>query len=305
MEDWLVKFARIVDCGSYTKAAAELHVSQPSLSVMVASLERALGAPLLVKRSRPLKLTEAGQHAYAAAKEMRVTSDNLALHLAALTGNQRPVAIGMTDSVAEGLFRDATVLDRLESQAHVSVVVQNSRLLSAAVARDELDTAFVVAPEDWRLSGVQAELIGYEPMVLVCRVDMSARCHAAMARGHLDHFISYDQPSFTSRLIVTALHQQGVHPEAVFYSTSPEVILRLVLLGRGAAVLPYMRVAPLLADGSLHRLSPAGSDGAYNIARPVAQITRQRRRLPSSLTYVRHQVTTMLQELADDASQPD
>lgn len=302
MEEWLVKFARIVDCGSYTKAAAELHVSQPSLSVMVASLERALGAPLLVKRSRPLKLTEAGQHAYAAAKEMRVSSDNLRSRLAGLTGNRRPVAIGMTDSIAEGLFRDTTVLDRLESQAHVSVVVQNSRLLGAAVARDELDTAFVVAPEDWRLSGVDAELIGYEPMVLVCRADVAASSRRDMAAGRLRRFVSYDQPSFTSRLIVTALRQQGLQPETVFYSTSPDVILRLVLLGRGVAVLPYMRVATFLDDGSLQRLAPVACEDAYSIARPVAQITRHRRQLPSSLAYVRHQVTAMLRDIAGQAA---
>lgn len=302
MEDWLVKFARIVDCGSFTKAAVELHVSQPSLSVMVASLERALGAPLVVKRSRPLKLTEAGQYAYAAAKEMRVTSDNLAQRLAGLTGNQRPVAIGMTDSVAEGLFRDESVLDHLERQSHVSVVVQNSRLLSAAVARDELDTAFVVAPEDWRQSGVTAELIGYEPMVLVCRPDRQAKYQQQLTVGCLDRFVSYDQPSFTHRLIITALHQQHIQPRPVFYSTSPEVILRLVLLGKGVAVLPYLRVAPLLADSSLCRLVPTAQPEGYSIARPVAQITRQRRQLPPALAYVRHSVMVMLQELTHAAA---
>lgn len=302
MEEWLVKFAKIVDCGSYTKAAQELHVSQPSLSVMVANLEKSLGAPLLVKRSRPLQLTDAGRYAYEAAKEMRVSTDNLALRLSGLTGSQRPVSIGMTDSVAEGLFKDAAVLQRLQSQSHVSIVVQNSRLLSAAVARDELDTAFVVAPEDWRLAGVESKLLGYEPMVLVCQPEQALMVEAQMHRGQLPRFVSYDQPSFTSRLIITALHQHGIEPDCVFYSTSPDVILRLVLLGQGVAVLPYSRVASLLDNDSLYRLSPSDATAVYSIARPVAQITRQRRHLPASLAFVRHYVETMLHDLVDQAS---
>ena len=60
-------FTRIVELGSFTKAAAELRIAQPSLGQQVRNLEDELGTALLVRHSRGVKPTEAGavlfQHA--------------------------------------------------------------------------------------------------------------------------------------------------------------------------------------------------------------------------------------------------
>ena len=51
----------IVDHGGFTRAAAALHVAQPSLSQSVRKLERELGVPLFVRRARGVELSGAGQ----------------------------------------------------------------------------------------------------------------------------------------------------------------------------------------------------------------------------------------------------
>jgi hypothetical protein len=45
----LLYFTRIVELGSFTKAAAELHIAQPSLGQQVRNLEEELGTALLVR----------------------------------------------------------------------------------------------------------------------------------------------------------------------------------------------------------------------------------------------------------------
>src|SRR5579859_7433874 len=51
----------VIDCGGFTRAAAALHVSQPSLSQGVSNLEGDLGLPLFHRLGRRVVLTDAGR----------------------------------------------------------------------------------------------------------------------------------------------------------------------------------------------------------------------------------------------------
>lgn len=53
-------FARVAACGSFSRAARELHMSQPSVSRIVRELEDRLGVKLLLRTTRNLSLTDAG-----------------------------------------------------------------------------------------------------------------------------------------------------------------------------------------------------------------------------------------------------
>lgn len=54
-------FATVVEAGSLTAAAAQLHMSQPPLSVAIAKLEAELGVALLVRTPRGVEPTSAGR----------------------------------------------------------------------------------------------------------------------------------------------------------------------------------------------------------------------------------------------------
>ncbi|MBO2460926.1 transcriptional regulator CynR [Actinomadura violacea] len=50
----------VAEQGSFTRAAEELHISQPTLSQQIKQLERTLGVPLLDRTGRTVRLTDAG-----------------------------------------------------------------------------------------------------------------------------------------------------------------------------------------------------------------------------------------------------
>ncbi|WP_055701981.1 transcriptional regulator CynR [Streptomyces silaceus] len=50
----------VAEHGSFTRAAEELHISQPTLSQQIRQLERAVGVPLLDRSGRAVRLTDAG-----------------------------------------------------------------------------------------------------------------------------------------------------------------------------------------------------------------------------------------------------
>lgn len=57
-------FNSVAKCGSLTKAAKELYISQPAVSLAVKQLESQLGAALFNRTHRGMELTEIGKLIY-------------------------------------------------------------------------------------------------------------------------------------------------------------------------------------------------------------------------------------------------
>jgi DNA-binding transcriptional LysR family regulator len=281
MEERLRKFAAVVDAGSYTAAARDLHISQPALSAALAKLERELGAELLVKSVRPLTLTPAGRIAYGAARDSAARGAALRTRLHELADAELHVAIGMIDSLAASLFAAGADAVLAERNLHASIVVDNSRTLLLAVERGDLDMALAVGRPAATSKLVRSTPVGDEPLVLVCNTGQLAAVQAQLAAGRLPHFISYDQASITAQLVRAHLAGRQVVPEVQLYSTSPEVMLRTVLAGRGVAALPCHMVASHIADGAL---APLGRHGTWTIHRPIALLCRRDRELHTALS---------------------
>jgi DNA-binding transcriptional LysR family regulator len=93
-------FLHVVDRGSFSRAAGELGISQPTASRRLEELERALGARLLVRRSRGVVPTPAGERVLVEARRM-ATSATAASRLA--SGGQAPVVRRVRIAATEGL----------------------------------------------------------------------------------------------------------------------------------------------------------------------------------------------------------
>ncbi len=83
-------FVTVAAKRSITKAAAELHITQQTLSAHIQAVERELGCRLIVRRS-PLELTYEGETFLRYAGELHRTYQSMQAELRDITGNQRGV----------------------------------------------------------------------------------------------------------------------------------------------------------------------------------------------------------------------
>lgn len=292
MEERLRKFAQLVDAGSFTQASKELHISQPALSSAINKLERELSCQLLVRQPRSLKLTKAGKLAYGAGKQLIIQKGNLATKIGELSQEPTPLTIGMIDSVADALFAAENYDHILERQAKTSIVVNDSTYLLDAVKRDKLDIAFIVEQPRPLPSLIEATFVVPEPLVLVCHNAQVSVVQQSLHRGQLPNFISYNQHSTSYQLIDRALQHEGIEASPTFLSTSPAVMLKLVLLQKGPAVLPHIVVKDYLRKGTLSILT---NPKPVTIERNIIRITRQEKHMTSEIDHITKHAQVVLQ----------
>jgi DNA-binding transcriptional LysR family regulator len=161
----------VAELGSFTRAAAELHVSQPTLSSQIGVLEREVGAPLLDRLPRTVRLTPAGRalvpHARSALAEARRT---LAAARQTVGLDVGELDVAAVHSATLGLLPVPLRRWRL-SHPGVRLRLREYRHgddMTAAMRNGEADVAIGPTPADW--PGDVADL-GDEELVVVLASD--------------------------------------------------------------------------------------------------------------------------------------
>jgi DNA-binding transcriptional LysR family regulator len=86
-------FEAVVRNGSYTRAAGELHLAQPTVSVQVKKLTQTVGVPLLEQAGRRIRLTPAGRALHEACLDLFTTLSTLEDVLDGLRAGKEPARV--------------------------------------------------------------------------------------------------------------------------------------------------------------------------------------------------------------------
>src|ERR1700729_1553023 len=158
-------FVTVVDEGSFTTAAARLHVSQPGLSHQTQALERQLGGPLLERLNRGVRLTPAGRIALPHARASLAHAERArtgALRASGIDAGE--LHVGTLYSISVGLLPGALHAWRATyPDVQVRLVeFRRSDDLIAAMAAGQTDVAVGPTPPGWegQSRGIGAEQLG-------------------------------------------------------------------------------------------------------------------------------------------------
>lgn len=137
-------FVAVADTGNFNRAAERLHIAQPPLSRAIQQLEAQVGAPLLDRASRPLRLTGAGQLLHTQALQLLARVEDVETMVRAVaTSQRRRFVIGF---VASTIYARLPELIREFRQAAPEVelsMVENTTLEQiSALKEGRIDVGF-------------------------------------------------------------------------------------------------------------------------------------------------------------------
>lgn len=137
---------------SFSKAAQRLFIAQPSLSLTVKKLEQKIGMPLFDRTTKPITLTEAGQHYISAIESIQQAEDSFDSYLRAVNGLEAgSLGIGSNQLLSSLVLpRFISSFTQKYPGIHLSLLDANSTTLENEITAGHLDMVIDnhILPED-------------------------------------------------------------------------------------------------------------------------------------------------------------
>ncbi|MFH5925617.1 LysR substrate-binding domain-containing protein [Roseomonas xinghualingensis] len=233
---FLTTFCAIAEAGSVAAAARQLNLATASVSEQMRSLEKEVGAALIMRQGRGIVLTEAGQAILQGAKEILAQVDDLrhAAQVGRLSGQLR---IG---AISTALITIMPLALRRMAERHpgveIKVVPGTSALLYRMLENGDLDCALAVEPPFTLPKGLGWEEVRKEPLTLVAPAAVRGTTVEEVLQAM--PLIRMDRDAWTGRLISAFLADHNLRPRELFELDAQEAIVMLVAQGLGVTLLP-------------------------------------------------------------------
>jgi len=253
----LIAFVAVVEVGSFTRAAAHLGVSQPTVTNRIKTLEQALGTPLLERLPAGIRPTGAGRELLPYAREIVALTDRAEKAVRTRGEPHGRVDVGSIESLTS--YRLLPLIEYLYTrypQIQISVHSSDHGDAISGVRDGRLDCAFFV---DVRHDDddLNTQVLCCEPLALVVgpghpllrRTSVSVQDLQATTLVRCDIHAGY-HARFEEMLSRSGRRRRG----RILDLDSVDATKRSVAHGMGMTLLPAIAVADELANGGLCQL---------------------------------------------------
>lgn len=256
----LATFHAVARLGSVSKAAEEIHLTQPAVSIQLGILEDSAGTPLLQRSARGVKLTEAGELLAGYAERIlglwREAGDAMAMHCGDIAGLLRVGAVTTAEYLLPPLLLEFV---REHPQVKVKLHVGNRSEVMRQLAGQEIDLAIMGRPP-MELKTVSAAFAKH-PMAFI-----AAPSHPLMAARGLDlqainraNLLVRERGSGTRTTLEQLFKEAGVAPVIGSEMSSNEAIKQMCVAGFGVAFLSLHACVHELESGQIELLPLANN----------------------------------------------
>lgn len=244
-------FKTVADLGGMSKAAKELHITQPSISQAIAELEKYYGVKLFERLSQKIYLTKEGELMLSFSRHILDSFEQMeaAMNQAVEKSSLR---IGCSVSVGTCLIEE--ILDEAKEripQCQISVIVTNSSEIEQLILTNEVDVGIVegilknkdlvitpVCEDELVLVGGKEHPLAKEKVITL-----------DMLQGQ--DYASRESGSAERNQYEKLFEDAGLQLNRVFCSTNTEAIKNAVIHGRGIAVFSRRMVKEAVERGNM------------------------------------------------------
>jgi DNA-binding transcriptional LysR family regulator len=264
MPDYLIRhatlrqlqvFETIVRLGSFTRAAEELFLTQPTVSMQIKKLTDVIGMPLFEHVGRNVEPTEAGLELYDACRDMFETLSNLEMKISDLKGMKRGrLRLGAITTAKYFAPEVLGEFSQLFPGIEVALKVTNRDSIIERMRNNE-DDLYIMGQAPSDEMEVESFPIAPNPLVV-----MAPRNHPLVGKKNIpleriaeEFFILREPGSGIRDATLRAFDAEGLRPKVRMELGSNEAIKHAIVGGLGISVM------------SLHTLTLEGVNGPVAI----------------------------------------
>ena len=273
-------FHTVARMGTFSKAAEELSISQPAVSIQVRELEKEMGGALLTRARRGVQLTDTGHAVFEYTQRIFSLAEEMQGAVQEIQGLQSGrLTIGSSTTPGEyilpwviGQFR------RRYPGVEVSLSISNTQAVVERIHRRELNLGMAGAPIS--LEGLRSFPYVSDEIVIIAAPahPLATKRRVTLKELEAEDFILREPGSATRQTAEGCLKEHGVSTRVVMELGSNEAVKRAVSAGLGLGMVSKFGVAPDTVAGFIKVLEVAG----WQCQRPLTVFYRDERHLPSA-----------------------
>jgi LysR family hydrogen peroxide-inducible transcriptional activator len=237
-------FCAVAETGSFSRAAEQSHVSQPSLSQQILKLEAELGARLFDRLGRSIRLTDVGKtflpRARAVLRELEAARGDVVEQKDSLGGS---LCVGVIPTVAPYFLPPLlTSFSRKFPQVHLTVVEEITPVLLERLRAGVIDVAILALPirgHDFESFSLLAEPLF---AALPKKHKLASRRDLSLKDLRSEPFLLLRDGHCFRDTAVAACDRARLHPQIIFESGQFSSLLSMVGAGMGVSIVPEMAI---------------------------------------------------------------
>lgn len=240
---------------NFTKAAEELHMTQPAVTFQIRQLEDQFNTRLFDRTHNRVTLTEVGKQVYVYAERILQLYEDMTMSITEITGDvSGGVALGASTTIAEYML--PTLIGKFNAMhpdVSISMKESNTEDIVTMVENNVIDIGIVEGSVNNK--NLIVEPCSMDQLVVIMAPEHPlATAESLSVNDIVQHpFISREQGSGTQEVILkyVELHGNNENLNVLFELSSPEAIKGAVEAGMGLSVVSRSTINKELKLGTL------------------------------------------------------
>ncbi len=245
-------FERVAKRLSFTRAAEELYLTQPAVSMQIKQFEEAIGLPLFERLGKKIYLTRAGEELYRLSKTISRNLDEAERLIEELKGTEGGrLVVAVASTVHYFAIRLLAEFCRKYPNVKVNFKVTNRKGLMQLLEENEADIVLMGQPPEE--IDLVSEAFMDNPLVIIAPVGhpLAGRKRISLDELKNETFLMREQGSGTRTSVERYFAEWGVTLTASMEMNTNGAIKQGVEVGLGLGVVSWHTVDRELEDGRL------------------------------------------------------
>ena len=243
-------FLAVAECKSISKAAAQLYISQPAVSITIKKLEDNLNTTLFFRKSKGVELTENGRKLYDNVKK--------AFHIVSDTEDQ----IRLTENGGYLRIAASSVLCKhflmpylkkftgLYPDTEISITCTSSSMACSLMEQGEIDLALAAKPE--KLGTAMYHSLGVIEYIFVCTPAYGDKLNCDYEKiFECGNIILLDKDNVSRKHLNHYYEQNRINPLRILEVNEMDMLIEFAKIGIGVSCVVKQFVKQELNAGSL------------------------------------------------------